>query len=306
MNEELLLAGLDGGNPLGFLAFLGTMSVANSFAPRLSARWVAGETGWRPVIAGHGLDRVAFAAAVHQVLSELPEMPFAIDQKLPFANGTLRLAMQEAAGGPPPQRRTVDLLAGFGTDAYSDDSGAFIDTMFRLCRSGDASGQGLPAYVLAARRGLSAKEIESTLFEPWRYDDDCFSLRWDPVEDQRYALRANDPSSKANKKAGSRGVKAANALAAEALALLPVQPQEREPTTTGFARFGGRVVAFTWPIWDRPCSWDIVRSLLTAPDLSKVVPDRRSLAARGIVQVFRSERFSPNVYYKNFAPAQPV
>lgn len=305
MDDELLLEGLDGANPLGFLALLGTVSTAAHFAPRLATRWVRTGIGWRPAVSGHGRDRIAFADAVCRTLAELPAAPFDIDAKLPFELDLLRGAMKRTLAGIPDQRRMADLLAGLGTDAHGED-GVFADTRFRLVRSGDAAGQGFPAYAMAARRGLSAQQVQATLFEAWRYNDDCFSLRWDPVEDQRYALRADDPSNKANKRAGSRGVKAANALGCEALALLPVQPLQREAATTGFAAFSGRTIAFTWPIWDRPCGLDVIRSLLADPELSLAVPKRWHLEARGIAQVFRAERLSPNVYYKNFAPAQPV
>jgi hypothetical protein len=307
VKDDLRLEGLDGGNPLGFLALLGTLCMASRFASQVHVRWQADGHGWRPVFGGHSLTRTGFAEAVHAALVKVGNAPFELDSKLPFACSQLRASMVcAAAESSMESRRTVDVLAGFGSDAFTDEVGLFEDTALRLVRTGDAAGQGLPRYVIAARDGLHVRAIDAALFEPWRYEDECFSLRWAPLEDQRYALRADDPSKSSNKRAGSRGVKAANALAAEALSLLPVQPQAREVCTTGFSVIAPRTLHFTWPIWVRPCGIDIVRSLLAHPECSARDPNREALTRMGIDQIFRSERFPSSDYYKNFAPAQPV
>ncbi len=298
--------GLDGANPLGFLALLGTMCLASRFAPGVRASWAACAQGWRPLLLGCQRPRATFAADLAAEFIRTGNAPFDVDPRLPFDRALLRRVMLEASRGNASSRRTADLLAGFGSDAFAGDAGTFSGTALRLVRAGDSYGQGLPHYVVAARQGLNAKALEAALFDAWRYEDDCFSLRWDPIEDQRHALRANDPSNRANKRAGSRGVKAANALAAEALSILPVLPQQRDVATTGFATFGRHMVAFTWPIWDRPCGIDVVRSILADPELCRPEPNRRHLAARGIPQVFRSERLASGDYYKNFGPALPV
>ncbi|MFZ5543431.1 MAG: type I-G CRISPR-associated protein, Cas3-extension family [Pseudomonadota bacterium] len=306
-SDLLLLGGLDAANPLGFLTLLGTVSVVNKFEPNVKAHWGPTPNGWRPVISGHGRGREAFVEAVTSTLAGFGSKPFDLDAKLPFQRKAFRAKLIDALKVVgPAERRTADLLAGMGSDAHSDETGAFLDTALRMVRSGDSGGQGFPRYVLAVRSGLGANEIDSVLFSPWRYADDCSSLRWDPLEDQRYALRADDPSKNSNKRAGSRGVKAANALAAEALALLPVQPQSRGVVTTGFAISALRDVAFTWPIWTQPCGVDVIRSLLAHVQLSQAEPDFRVLRALGVAEVLRAERVAPNVYYKNFAPARAV
>src|SRR5690606_29595730 len=37
-------------------------------------------------------------------------------------------------------------------------------------------------------------KIQEALFAPWRRNDETDAFRWDPLEDQRYALRFDDPS----------------------------------------------------------------------------------------------------------------
>lgn len=153
---------------------------------------------------------------------------------------------------------------------------------------------------------VPAAHLRSALMTGWRYEDDAFSLRWDPVEDQRYALRWYDPSQQSNKKQSLRTMRGANALALEGLALLPVQPQLRGVFTTSIARLEKRRDFFTWPIWDVPVTLDVIRSLLTLPELASKTPDREALRAIGIAEIYRSERVAPNKYYKNFTPARPA
>lgn len=307
MSEPLLLKGLNGGNPLAFMALLGVAQMCWHFSPDIRISWVRAEGTWHPLLHGFAGGEDEFLQCVLEALASSPSQPFLIDKKLPFEQKELRSAMcQSLRESKPMLRRTADLLAGFGSDAYADKDGIFFDSSFRMVRSGDSSGQGLPAYAQAIREGLTLQHLRMALLDSWRYEDDAFSLRWDPVEDQRYALRWYDPSQQANKKHSLRTMRGANALALEGLALLPVQPQLYGVATTNFSRLEQRRVFFTWPIWDVAVTLDVVRSVLTIPELAARLPDRETLRAIGIAEIYRSERIAPNQYYKNFTPARPV
>ncbi|NCC41784.1 MAG: hypothetical protein EOM21_20700 [Gammaproteobacteria bacterium] len=208
---------------------------------------------------------------------------------------TLHRAFEEAAlSATRDQRYECDLLAALGTDAYQDDNGNFLDTAFRMVRSGDAAGQGFPVYALAIRQGIDTSALKRAMFTAWDYRDEGFSLRWDPVEDQRYALRWYDPSPQSNKKFSLRTMRGANVLALEGLSLLPVQPGRDDAQTTGFSRRARRREFFTWPIWEGPVSVDVVRSLVALPELGEASPPREKLKARGIAEVYRCERIAPS------------
>lgn len=307
MSEALLLKGLDGGNPLAFMTLLGVAQMCRNFSPRTRISWLREEGSWRPALHGFDGSEDDFVQRLWEALAASPPQPFLIDKKLPFKQKELRSAMgQTLIESTPAQRRTADLLAGLGSDAYTDKEGFFPDSSFRMVRSGDSNGQGLPAYAQAIRKGLTLEHLHATLLAGWRYEDDAFSLRWDPVEDQRYALRWYDPSKQSNKRQGLRTMRGANALALEGLALLPVQPQLSGVSTTSFSRLEPRRYCFTWPIWDVPVSLEVVRSLLTLPELAAKTPDREALRAIGIAEIFRSERVAPNKYYKNFTVAHPA
>jgi len=307
MSETLLLKGLDAGNPLGFLAALGVLTLSQAVAAEPRLAWRQAQGGWRPQLSGCGGDEEALASRLFEALRDTSSTPFAIDKKLPFSLLAFRDALREAGEhAKPGNRRNADLLAAFGSDAHQDDKGNFVDTALRMVRSGDAAGQGLPAYAEAIRNNAEPNDLYRALFQDWDYQDDDFSLRWDPVEDQRYALRWYDPSPQSNKKYGLRTMRGANALALEGLALLPVQPKSNGVVTTGFKKLERGREAFTWPIWSYPATTDLVRSLLTLDEIHQSQPNRGNLHRRGIVEIYRSERIFQNQYYKNFSPARPV
>lgn len=305
MSDALVLDGVDGSNPLGFLTAVGALQLAAHVWPAVTLQWVPTGRGWRPALTGQGCDRPEFVMQIQQTLLRVKDEGFKLSPMLPFARDTLREAMAATVLLPSAERWISDLLAGLGTDAYADKDGKFEDTSLRLVRSGDPAGNGLPAYVRRCRDGLDTDAIADVLFAPWRYEDDCPSLRWDPVEDQSHALRWDNPADKANKRAGACGVKAANAIAATALGLLPVHPVGRHGQTTGFVKHG-RVWCFTWPLWTAPCGLDTVRSLLALAELTHPTPATGRLSAMGIAAVMRADCVAQSMYYRNFAPARPL
>ena len=154
-------------------------------------------------------------------------------------------------------------------------------------------------YAKAIREQVEQHTIERTLFADWEYRDKGYSLRWDPIEDQRYALRWGDPSKL------KLTENAANCLAFEALRCLPCVPMGTKAYTTGFRELE-RLKEFIWPIWTPLVSAETVRSLLSLRELHATPLPRTELEARGIQEVYGAAVIRPNQYYSNFAPAQPV
>src|SRR5947209_20011034 len=91
--------------------------------------------------------------------------------------------------------------------------------------------------------------LEKTLFRPWRYDDPVQNqtLRWDPADDVRRALRWRDPSGDPQRSRRG-GMLGANRLAIEGLPLLPTIPVGRTLRTTGFSGRGSGTTYWTWPL----------------------------------------------------------
>lgn len=297
----MILTGIDASNPLGFLAALGAVVTASVFCKEIKMSWQVAEGGWRPALWGTGNDQKTFVKHLDKVLQGLSMAPFEIDDKLPFAVELLTKSLSSAAKKVEmDDRRMVDFLAAFGSEVNSEKE-AFKDTQFRMVRSGDSAGQGLPAYVRGMRLLSNVETLSRTLFKPWDYQDECSGLRLDPIDDKRYALRWRDPS-----KSGRETMIGANNLAIEALQLYPTAPRNKDVVTTGFSRHVRRQVFFSWPIWEVPVSLDTLRSLLALNELHCEPPPRDVLSMRGVVEVYRSQRIQQNQYYSNFTPGRPV
>lgn len=305
------LIGLDGANPLAFLAALGTGLIAGTIWPHPRLRWRLLDGNWRPILSCPESDQERFLERLDVALHDASLAAFEIDGKLPFQADRFADALRvSVADVHPATRRDCDFLAAFGTEIRPEmdarKNPVFRDTRLRMVRSGDSAGQGLPVYARVIRQATGIAHLRRTLFEPWDYGDHGFSsLRWDPLEDQRYALRWRDPS-KSGANDGPGSMLGANSLAIEALQAFPVIWTGSEAETTGFRRNGRREVFFTWPIWSASIGMDVVRSLLALPALTDDEPPREQLAARGIDEIFRCQRIQQNQYYSNFSPARPT
>lgn len=184
----------------------------------------------------------------------------------------------------PVDREALEMLAGFASDACLDGNGRLAATPFEFTTG--ASHQWFLDSVRQLVARVSSEGVREALFGPWRYRDKGLSMRWDPVDDRRYALLDRDPTASDNK---PRTVWMANLLAYHALALFPVAPRGRELVAAGWSHTAAGLT-FTWPIWDSLLPLDAVRSLLWLPDLVEERPDGSALRARGVAAVYRAQR----------------
>jgi hypothetical protein len=128
-------------------------------------------------------------------------------------------------------------------------------------------------------------------------------MRWDPIEDRRYALMDRDPTDSDNK---TRTMWMANLLAYRSLELFPSAATLRGLGTAGWSEIKSEPV-FTWPIWETPLCPDVIRSLLEMPELHDSTLDHLKLRARGVIATYRSRRIqvgNPPLHKINFTPAR--
>lgn len=311
-DRALLLAGIDGGNPLGFLAALGTLRVLEAAHPRRRWRmsWTREPAGWRPRI--HAAERPTAGEVVAWLAEYLPTTSthpaFSLGNDLKATPEEYRsYAGCAAAAASSDDRSWADFASAFACEAVVDARGKqplVRDTAFRTMSG--AGHQHFLAFMRNILASVEAPHLRSTLFSVWTYDDplENATLRWDPTDDVRYALRWRDPSGDPARKRGG-SMLGANALAIHALPLFPVAPIGRRLVTTGFRGRGARDTEWTWPIWAGEAPLDVVRSLLTASELQKDEPRRAELARQGVVEVYRSRRITTGKF-RNFTPAEPV
>lgn len=318
--------GINGGNPLGFLAAVGMLRTLSIAWPEdsVSLSW-ADRGSWRPIIcATRPLSPEAVSDCLAKELKKMIAHPvFAFANDLEVAPDVFReIALEAAASTSLRQRVWADFVAAFGCEAIvAEKNGKAVirDTDFRTM-----SGSGHQHFLAFLRNIVDRTDtahIYKALFAAWRYDDpvENQTMRWDPVDDQRYALRWRNPSGDPSRK--QRGTMlGANRLAIEALPLFPTVPKHVGLATTGFRGATSRDCVWTWPIWECEASLDVIQSLLSLPELQSLqerTPEysaaksrkmnriRQRLKAMGIVAVFRSQRLTLGKF-RNFTPAHAV
>jgi hypothetical protein len=301
---QIVLTGLDGGNLLAFLAALGTLRTLTAAWPHKLPKldWLQFAGAWRPRVSLSGrVTNDGMLAALEARLQEMSgHTSFTFAKNLNVTREEFRAFEQEAVSRAVHERdlRATDFAAAFGCDGVSGENGQIEDTAFRTM-SGAGHQNFLESMQLLAEETTRA-HLNAALFLPWTYDDPRPSMRWDPIDDRRYALRWKDPSGDP-----IHTVRGANRLGIEALPLFSVVPVNGRLATTGFKGTGRLNTFLTWPIWSAPIGLDVARSLLALEGLQAPLPDRSKFMAVGIVEIYRSQRITVGKY-RNFTPAQPV
>ena len=291
MSAELhLCRGPDAGQLLGFLCSLGLLEAATRSLPerriRLAFRWH--DLGFRPVLSVEPpVDQETLVSRLHAWIGRRGHSPelTQLGKDLPCDAVQFEAVARELlSDGAAPA-----LLAAFGFARAGSER--IDDSAFRTM-----SGTGHQHFLDFARQiaeQTTAVQVMRCLFEQWTYEDPRPSLRFDPVDDRRYALRADNPAN-ASSRAPIRTERAANAFAFEGLALAPVVPTANGPATT-LAFRDGRVIRIRWPLWERPLGRDAAASLLAS------TPP----VGRGVLAVFRARRLTVGKY-RSFSPAERV
>jgi hypothetical protein len=354
VGRGLVLAGLPGDNPLGFLAAMGLLRVLSQRWPErgIKMKWIF-QGGWRPAInrsdlVGRppGQDVLWTDAEGSNPLQPAPsldrvEVVKELQDALAGRHRAPEFTLLEDGSGEPREiklspgdyakvadasvrhliknrdRSWADFCAAYGTDAdagapeiaitdfhFTSGQQSFMGTLRALAgnppiQSVETPGKKKTKRVSEDTGATTTTHLDHALFEPWSYSDPRPSLRWDPVDDRRYAYRAFDPTNASVSPILT--VRGANRLAIEALPWLPTFPCNNVARTRGFSRRPNRDIDFTWPIWDCWLSAETVRTLLGLSELYEDKPCRSNLEARGIVEIFRSRRIGG--YYRNFSPA---
>jgi hypothetical protein len=267
----------------------------------------------------------------------VPRPELALGARIDCKAGEFREhAIGFADASDPDSREALGYLAAFGSDGCVEDGDAslrersIVPTPFCFIR-----GSGNQNFLDTVRKLLGKVSIDRlahTLCEPWTFQDEGLSMRWDPSEDKRYALTDVRPSDE-----GARTVWMANLLAYRALALFPCAPTRRGLETTAWAQVKNEneftrklgeehtrrrdawaqvekenenVFIFTWPLWEFAAAPDTVRTMLQLRELQEKSLDNVALVGRGIAAVFRARRirFPPRgpSYKLNFSPARQL
>lgn len=230
-----------------------------------------------------------------------PHLNYGPDTK--FKGEVWRAFEQQAQDTACEQSFHSSTITALCSSACEDEEGLAEDTAFRTVRgAGHQHFLGIMANQLLS---LTPEHLTKTLFAPWAYDDptEALSLRWDPLDDVRYALRWRNPSGDPLRKSQG-GMIGASALAVAGLPLHPVYPRQTGLHTTGFSVIK-RATTWTWPLWEPPIDLATARSIIALADIQEAEPDHGQLRPRGVFGLYRCERFTQGKF-RNFTPAFAV
>lgn len=312
------LVGLEPDNLLAFLTLLGLLRALEQEGWRPRVAWSLGDPPLRPllVLREPRSEQAVCEAAAKGAAALAEDHVFPRSMADDTAQADLNYQMAEARGllarAADAGDRQADLWSALMCDAAGKDGKIDATPLCTLFGQGHQHFldrlAGVPRIEAPPARGrgksavtpTAAETLLEALFQPWMRQDPTPAFRWDPAEDVRYALRADDPSG--TKSTTQHG---ANRLAALGLAVLTAAPEMRggrirlQVPGGAFTRDG---FTFSWPIWKDPISLAGIRALLGHPALTRA-PE--ALAHLGVVEVRRTQRISVGKFV-NFTRATPV
>lgn len=311
---EHILEGIEPDNLLGFLALLGFHRALDCAEPDWHARiyWKGLPVRPRLVLSTEAQRSQVLEAAAKGCERLASVHDFEGRKDISFTRDEARERLRsESASATPANRMSIDLLCALTSDAVVKDDKVRATPFCAMFGQGhqhflerlQAVPNGVVPKKLAKRVTqveLNApKKLEQALFSAWGRRDPAQSFRWDPLEDRRYALRFEDPSTDEG-----LTMHGANRLASLALPLLPAVPtRDRSKIqlgAVGTAWIPGTGLCISWPIWSRPASLKSIVAMVASSE-----QDLKGKDGLGIIRIYRAERISVGKFF-NFTRASPI
>jgi hypothetical protein len=282
----LVLKGLSGASPIGFMTAVGLVRVL------AEDRGLTVRLGWRnglAVLEGIEEEPLLDALTEHmQKRHEAYEWNWAPSAKRMRPEDYAE-ACRQAAG----DRRALAFLAAFATDTVLTDDGFIRSSRLDLTSGRQQLIADLKRLAEGLREVGEARNVFASALFGGSYERQA-SFGWDPVGVRSHAHEARAPT--APTPPGKRGLVW---LAAEALALHPVLPVGGRAATTGCERIGQAGQSYFWPLWEEGMLDLLEVRFLRALDFKSL--SRRS----GVSSVWASE-FGSSGKYGMLLPARRV
>ncbi len=297
--SRIQLVGVDGSNPLGFLAALGLLRVAPGAKLGFSD-----DGSFRAFVDLNETESdLATLVANDALASADPNAPW----RFTYTKGaTKKQGPQTVADLKPPpddfkmflatcietwlsgNEEAAGYAAAYGTDVAVDGNGNTKPTAFHFT----AAQQTFLGAVEGIRASVTQEWVKKSLFEG-HGDQPGSNLRWDPGSERNWALMANNPSGD-----GTRVDAPLEWLAFRGLPLLPSFPRGTRIITTGVVGRGDDMT-FTWPLWTVSASRQTTRSVLQV-DWTGTAKER---TARGVFAICSSAIRRTSQGFGNFGPS---
>jgi CRISPR-associated endonuclease/helicase Cas3 len=294
--NQLSCVGLNGANPLGFLAALGLFRhIATKLDSNCHMYWHIRNGIWCPKF-------ISSDAALTDEQALLKWLETALKVK-PDSHGLIQLnetemnrlgltrpnaysdAVQQSAIS---NREMSDWLSCNGSDLCDPKSNCQLQIPRR---------DNFPKNVKGIISKVTYRHYERSLFHPWDYADPIknVSLHLEPREDRRHAYQWHMPSGDPTRSLHG-GMIGANRLAMEAWPLFQSVSVHGELQTIGFqGTRPARGICWTWPLWTAPINIDDVSPLLNqafsqSKTSSRLDTSVYPIATRGIGCLFQLRR----------------
>ena len=297
------LEGLEGTNPLGFLAALGIQVAFENDCqqPRL---W------WSQDITPHAVvdEDFTFNRIIDRALETFTywEDSLALNPRrrdgstipkgdeLKLVPGDIRAYLKQAVKGEPAGKLATALVA----EGSLDNKGVAKPSDLYFT-SGNMKFLNIVRKIFG---GVGYEDLKVGLADPWPYQSTLPSLGWDVVDDRVYALRANKP-----KKEDKLTNPGAEALAILGMSLHPVFASRKRTLTQGFSG-SWKEGHYSWPLWQKSAGLFGVKSLLAhAFDNGKSSLRLDWYRSWGVFTILRSPVRRPGEGgYGRFGPSEVV
>jgi hypothetical protein len=295
------LPGLNGSNPLAFMAAVGLLRVLSRESRQTRLGFV--DDGSFTAFVG-GFDGDIVAAVARDAQQSTGNQPWNLSYEKHEKKGTKTVADLKA---PPDafagflhestaqwrkgRGEGAEYAAAYGTSVARDGNDNTKPTAFHFT----AANQEFLKAVEASRARVDAQWVLQSLMRGHASRPGS-NLRWDPAAERSWALMANNPTSE-----GTSVDAPLEWLAFRGLPLFPTFPRDANPrpriiTTAVSGR--GDEMKLTWPLWCVPASPATVRSLLQLR-WSRSLDNR----ARGVFSICHSEVRRTSQGFGNFGPA---
>ncbi len=295
----LRLVGLEADNLLAFLALLGTLRALEEARPEWQPRCRWSGPPWHPELDLPNVETGDVLAAIAEGVAECArDVEFGGHDNIDFTQDAFKTFARAAT----ESRHRSLVAAALGSDGAVRGKEERIEPTPLAAIAGQGHQHFLARVVALGRKPLGEilAVLGDALLRPWTYADLEHTLRWDPLEDRRYALGFADPSGERIRTSAG-----ANILAAVGFPLLTTAPGAHYLLTTACRR-DGRVREVRWPIWTRACCLAAVRAMLRSKELVDAQPKHRlEWQRRGVVDIRRSSRVQAGKYF-NFTRAASI
>ncbi len=300
--SRIQLVGIDGSNPLGFLAAMGLLRVVPG-----SKLGFSDDGSFQAFLDGHNTEKgLASLVAKDAEASAAPNVAW----RFTYTKAATKKQREKPVADlkPPPADFKKFLAAGVEEWISGNDEKAAYAAAYATDVAVDGKGNTKPTafhFTAAQQTFLGTVEgIRASLTTEWIKKSLCnghgkrrgSNLRWDPGAERNWALMANDPGGD-----GTFVDAPLEWLAFRGLPLLPSFPSGMRIITTGvFGR--GDDMTFTWPLWTVPVSHRTIRSVLQI-DWTRNAKER---LARGVFAICSSVIRRTSQGFGNFGPASVI